>query len=349
MRKIVLIAAALLLPCMLRPGLASGSASGLSPVVMPSAPGNGADEERRENRAAEIWLPLMRRLDADGMGGPDLPVFFAALAPIVSQEPMGRKIRELYTSKFLRPPPDPNAPPSPRPLLYKNVISPENVARCRDFLRAHAAAFAAAETRYQVPKEIAVALLFVETRLGEALGKEGAFYTLASMASSSRPEDISEWLSRLPGYEERLDWMLDIMPRRADWAYGELRALIAFARAQGVNPLSVPGSIYGAVGICQFMPSNLIPYGADGNGDGVVDPFNVADAVASLSNYLARHGWKKGLDRAQRHAVLKKYNRLDIYANTILTLADAVRKAESFRAVPNENKKQTSRATTRRQ
>jgi membrane-bound lytic murein transglycosylase B len=83
--------------------------------------------------------------------------------------------------------------------------------------------------------------------------------------------------------------------------------------------------MYGAMGLCQFMPSSIEPYGADGNDDGVIDFFLVDDAVASLSNYLQKNGWKPGLSRAARHTVLRRYNRQDMYANTILGLADMIR------------------------
>ena len=275
-------------------------------------------------QVSPVWEPLLRRLAGDGISGPDVEAMFAGLGGDISQEPMGRKMRELYTSKFLRQPPDPSAPKTPRPRLYKDVVTAENAALCRNFLQQYAPAFALAELRYGVPKEIAVSLLFVETRLGTVLGKVSAFYTLASMASCSRPEDIGRWLPQLPGYESRLDWMTEVMPRRSDWAYKELRALIVFTRAQGTDPLTMPGSIYGAVGMCQFMPSNLAHYGADGDGDGVVDLFTVPDAVASLSRYLALHGWKAGISRQRQHALLKTYNRADIYANTILALSDVV-------------------------
>ena len=51
--------------------------------------------------------------------------------------------------------------------------------------------------------------------------------------------------------------------------------------------------------------------------------FTVPDAVASLANYLAQHGWNKAATRAQKQKVIKTYNRIDIYANTILGLAEA--------------------------
>ncbi len=271
-----------------------------------------------------VWQPLIARLAADGISGPDIDSYFARLGEVPTQDPMGRKVRELYRRAFLRTPPDPNAPKTPRPRFYKGVVTEENARKCREYLAANADAFASAEARYGVPKSIAAALLFVETRLGTMLGTESAFYTLSSMASSTAPEHISLWLPKLPGYEAHLDWMAELMPKRADWAYKELRALLAYARAQNIDPFTMPGSIYGAIGICQFMPSNLVPYGADGDGDGIVDLFTVPDAVASLSNYLVKHGWKPGISRTRQHALLKAYNRADIYANTILALSDLI-------------------------
>ena len=228
------------------------------------------------------WLPLYQRLRADGLDGPDLPALFASMGT-PSQDPMGRKIKELYTKAFA---------PKPKPTP---------------------------------PRQISVSLLFVETRLGTFLGKEKAFYTLASMASSRRPEAISTYVAQLPGSTaaDRQSWIQQRMEQRSDWAYKELVALLKNIRSSGEDALAMPGSIYGAIGLCQFMPTNISHYGADGNGDGVVNLFTVPDAVASLSNYLAQHGWNKAVTRAQKQKVIKTYNRIDIYANTILGLAEA--------------------------
>ena len=71
------------------------------------------------------------------------------------------------------------------------------------------------------PRQISVSLLFVETRLGTFLGKEKAFYTLASMASSRRPEAISTYVAQLPGSTaaDRQSWIQQRMEQRSDWAY----------------------------------------------------------------------------------------------------------------------------------
>ena len=276
------------------------------------------------------WLPLYQRLRADGLDGPDLPALFASMGT-PSQDPMGRKIKELYTKAFA-PKPKPTPPSSkpttparPKPLVYPGVITAENVEKCRAFLEANKPAFDYAERTFGVPRQISVSLLFVETRLGTFLGKEKAFYTLASMASSRRPEAISTYVAQLPGSTaaDRQSWIQQRMEQRSDWAYKELVALLKNIRSSGEDALAMPGSIYGAIGLCQFMPTNISHYGADGNGDGVVNLFTVPDAVASLSNYLALHGWNKAATRAQKQKVIKTYNRIYIYANTILGLAEA--------------------------
>ena len=280
---------------------------------------------------ADAWLPLLDRLRQDGLTGDEIAYLFVRLGEAPSQDPMGRKVQELYTGKFLRTPKPPapkdntpNATGIPRP-WYKGFVTDANARRCRTFINTHLDAFKASEETYGVPTEVAAALLFVETRLGDYLGEQNAFVTLASMAASRSPEAIPDWLSKLPGVENRMDWVSARMQDKADWAYDELKALLEYSLANGVDPFEIPGSGYGAVGLCQFMPSNLSRYAVDGDGDGIVDLFAPADAVASLSNYLARHGWKKDLAVPEQIRVLRRYNNLAVYANTILALAEKIR------------------------
>ncbi len=280
---------------------------------------------------AEVWLPLLTRLAGDGIEGPEIEYLFVRLGPAPSQEPMGRKVEELYTNAFIRKPKKPSqqdTEPStsaiPKP-WYKGVVTDANARRCRNFLNTYAEYFEAAEEKYKVPKEIAVSLLFVETRLGDYLGKHNAFETLASMAASTSPEFIPDWISKLPDVDKRMDWVSERMQDKSTWAYNELRALLRYSMENGIDPLEVPSSFYGAIGLCQFMPSNLAPYADDGNEDGIIDLFNPADAIFSLSLYLSKHGWKEDTTAiADRRKVLKRYNNLNIYANTIMALAEKI-------------------------
>ena len=280
--------------------------------------------ETAKKMLAPCWLPLQRRLVADGLPAYAVDEYLSELAPMPTQSPMGRKMLELYKRKFF-----PQPPKSQKQRYYKGVVTAANAALCRDFIAANQASFDAAQSRFGVPPSIAASLLFVETRLGKVLGDvpENAFYTLASMAVSTRPGDIAEWLPRMKGYEDHLGWMDETMRKRADWAYNETRALVAHMIRDKVPPAHLPGSIYGAVGLCQFMPSNISTYGADGDGDGRVDLFTVPDAVASLANYLYRHGWRAGQSREKQHKLLMTYNHSQVYAKTILALADLVRVA----------------------
>lgn len=302
-------------------GSSGGSATGSG--------GEPAPADGGEPRGiAPVWRPLRARLARDGVAGPEVDALLASFDPLPTQSPMGRKMRELYRGRFM---PSPRKQASP---YYKGVVSQANAAICRKFIDENRQAFGLAQSRYGVPPSIACALLFVETRLGKVLGDvpENALFTLASMSVCREPEDIDGWLDKMPGYEKHLDWMRQTMARRADWAYGETRALLRHMVANGLGPERVPGSIYGAVGLCQFMPSNIPVYGADGNGDGRIDLFAIPDAVASLSRYLAKHGWKRGISQARAAEVLMSYNHSRTYADTILALARLIDSAAAGRA-----------------
>jgi murein DD-endopeptidase MepM/ murein hydrolase activator NlpD len=54
----------------------------------------------------------------------------------------------------------------------------------------------------------------------------------------------------------------------------------------GWNPNAV--SPVGAQGLAQFMPGTWIGEGVDGDGDGIRDPFNPADAIASQASFMCK-------------------------------------------------------------
>ncbi len=278
----------------------------------------------------QTWQDLSIKLQRDGLDPAFAKKIFASLDMPPSSVPMGIKVRELYTNAYL---PKPKARPQkpietklgiPGP-WFKGVVTTANAKACKDFMNKHAVAFARAELNYGVPSEVAAALLFVETRLGGYLGKHNAFHMLASMSVTRNPADIPEYIEKLQGADQHLPWIRDKMEIKANWAYGELKALLLYCQANGLDPLKIKGSVYGAIGLCQFMPSNIARYGVDGNGDGIIDLFSVDDAVASLSNYLRRNGWRSGLSIERQTRVLRSYNAMDIYAHTILALAKTIR------------------------
>lgn len=292
----------------------------LCAAIMP-AQATANDEDLQIN---DCWLPLLEKLKEDKMHGADIEHWFASLPDEFSSRPMGAKVSTLFKSRFIPPYFAYFRKPVPPPELYPGVVTSDNILKCQLFLEENLELFEEAEKKYHVPKEILVSLLMVETRLGTYMGTEKAFWSLACMASSNHPESIESYLKRLPFTDEHDKWLQDILQARSEWAYIELKALIMYCRLHEHNPLEITGSIYGAIGICQFMPSNIPFYGVDGNGDGKIDLFCLEDAVHSAGNFLKTHGWKKNNTRERRTRLLRYYNNSTAYANTILTLADGV-------------------------
>ena len=280
---------------------------------------------------AETWQPLMLRLQKDGIEASYLRSMFGRMGTAYSHMPMGTKVAELFKIKYVpRTPRTTPASKSDTPPVYKNMLKPEIVLRCKGYLEQHAKAFALMEKQYGVPKEIVASLLMVETRHGAFLGKNSAFWSLACMAAADTPERVEAVFPELPlpMTPDKEGWLKKILQERSAWAQKELLALIVYSKANGLDPLAMPGSVYGAIGICQFMPSNLSPFAVDGNMDGVISLFEPVDAIFSVGNYLKEHGWVgadfKEKDRDGHHASLKRYNKSNVYANTILALADAI-------------------------
>lgn len=275
--------------------------------------------------AAECWAPLILRLQNDPKASPEVTRYFCTL-PEYSPAPMGTKVKELFTNAFMRKPRVDDGKPKPPPSrIYRNVVTAATLQKCVDFMETHKATLDAVEKKYPIPREVLVALLFVETRLGTYVGKENAFWSLACMAAADSPERVRGGLGDIPITDKHDAWLQAKLTDKSNWAYNELRSLLVFCDAQSLDLHAIPGSVYGAIGICQFMPSNLLPYGDDGDGDGVVNLFSVPDAVFSAAKYLTKHGWQENMRVEGQRSVLKRYNNLTIYANTILALAESVR------------------------
>jgi membrane-bound lytic murein transglycosylase B len=136
------------------------------------------------------------------------------------------------------------------------------------FWRANAATLERAQNEFGVPAEIVVAIIGVETFYGRNTGSYRVADALTTLA---------------------FDY-----PRRAEYFRNELKQFLLQAREQKISPLAPKGSYAGAQGLPQFMPSSLRDYAVDYDNDGKIDLAADVDAVGSVANYLARHGWQTG-------------------------------------------------------
>ena len=222
--------------------------------------------------------------------------------------------------------------PTPKagPLVYKSIMTPERLAEARAFFAANGKLLLLLERQYGIPGGIAVGILTVETRLGQYLGEKSAFLTLASMALCDDFRCVATAFKDESITQGRRHWLERRTAQKADWAYGECKALLTYAQQVRRDPLSIPGSFYGAIGIAQFMPTQALRHGVDGNGDGVVDLFVLDDALFSMGNYLMSNGWRGSMRsrRKQRRAIYN-YNHSRIYVNTFLAVADYLEEGET--------------------
>ena len=214
-------------------------------------------------------------------------------------------------------------------LNYAQFTTEESIKKAKDYIGKHHDKLTKAEKNYGVDKNVVTAILLVETRLGTHTGSSPILNTLATMASLKDP-DRRETLfqnitnpNRLPRetFEKQAD-------RRWNWAYEQLKAFLEYTEREDMDPLSIYGSYAGALGIAQFLPTSILAYARDGNGDGRIDLFDHADAIASVANYLKTFGWKPGISRDKAEKAVFAYNRSSYYVNTILTIADLLEKQE---------------------
>jgi membrane-bound lytic murein transglycosylase B len=123
-----------------------------------------------------------------------------------------------------------------------------------------------ARMRYGVAPEYVVAIIGVETSYGRNTGSWRVIDALATL-----------------GFD---------YPPRADFFRGELTQYLLLTREEGFDPGSLKGSYAGAMGYGQFIPSSFRAYAVDFDADGRRDIWNNRiDAIGSVANYFARHGW----------------------------------------------------------
>lgn len=77
-----------------------------------------------------------------------------------------------------------------------------------------------------------------------------------------------------------------------------------------------------AVGPMQFLPGTWQIYGADGNGDGSMDPQNVDDAALAAARYLCAGGADLSTTSGRWSAVFR-YNHSARYVSLVIALADS--------------------------
>jgi membrane-bound lytic murein transglycosylase B len=212
------------------------------------------------------------------------------------------------------------------PERYTQFLNPESILLAKKFLSQNLKILRKMETQFHVDKEVAIAILLVESRFGENIGKYRVIPTLASMALMDSPENLRKNFITLREIDPELsyEWIEALGKRKAEWAYHELKCFLKIIHHEKIDPLEVFGSTAGALGMAQFIPSSYLAYALSKKG---FESWLLSkeDAIFSIGNYLKSLGWKKKLPIEKKKQILWYYNRSEPYVETILQLAKKIR------------------------
>ena len=151
-------------------------------------------------------------------------------------------------------------------------VTAANIQKGSQFWGQYGAHLQRAQQQYGVDPAYIVGIMGVETRWGRILGKHRVIDALTTSALTNQ--------------------------RRSQFFFDELADYMLMSRSERMDPLAPKGSYAGAMGYGQFMPSSFRSYAVDFDGDGVKDLWNPVDAIGSIANYFAQHGWRSGQEVA---------------------------------------------------
>lgn len=151
----------------------------------------------------------------------------------------------------------------------KNMLNDIRINYGVKYFKEHKYELLKAQNQYGVPAHIISGIIGMETNYGNSPMRFRAVDSIATLAF--------------------------YYPRRAEYFQRELEALFLFTKKTDTNIFDIKSSYAGAIGIPQFMPSNVLTYAVSGTGDKHIDIINNhLDALYSVANFLKRKGWKTG-------------------------------------------------------
>ena len=228
---------------------------------------------RASRRVALAMLASLPALPALGASG-EFPAFLQSMWPQAQAQGVRRETFDAVVAGLT---PDNGLPRSsggqpefdkPLQAYFREAVSAGRVAQGRQLAATHAAALAAAEAKYGVPGEIALAAWGMESDYGRTRGSRDILRTLATQAwtRTDRPVFRDEFVA----------------------------ALVILDRGE-VPRSKLVGSWAGAMGDPQFLPSAYLKYAASAAGGAAPDIWdNPADVVTSVASFLRAEGWAPG-------------------------------------------------------
>jgi lytic murein transglycosylase len=189
--------------------------------------------------------------------------------------------------------------------FYARRVGPGLMRRGQSLMRQHQATLDRIEKSFGVPAPILISIWGLETNYGaDSSGKYSIIRSLATLAYDCR---------------------------RTDFFTGHLLDALRILDRGDLTLAQMRGGWAGEIGHTQFLPSGYYKYAVDFDGDGRRDlERSVPDMLASTANFLKGHGWQAGQsweEGTPNYAVLKDWNRAEVYQRTIAVMASKLREA----------------------
>jgi lytic murein transglycosylase len=187
--------------------------------------------------------------------------------------------------------------------FYARRVDDALLRRGQSLMRTHAGTFERVRKQFGVQPEIIVAIWGLETGYGSNMGAR--FSIVRSLATLS--------------YD----------CRRSAFFTGQLLDSLRIVQQGDMTPSQLRGGWAGEIGQTQFLPTPYVKYAVDFDGDGRRDlVHSIPDLLASTANFLKGHGWQAGGSwepGSANYAVLKDWNRAEVYQRTISVMATRLR------------------------
>jgi membrane-bound lytic murein transglycosylase B len=171
--------------------------------------------------------------------------------------------------------------PSPTPSIKNwrsyqaRFLDPVRVNAGVEFWRENRATLQRAYQEFGVPPEMIVGIIGVETIYGRYMGNFRVLDALTTLSFD------------YPNTANRADRQATFRKNLEDY--------LVWTRDAQIDPNTVLGSYTGAIGIPQFLPSSIVQYAVDYEGNKRIDlRTSEADAIGSVANYLRQNGWESG-------------------------------------------------------
>lgn len=170
---------------------------------------------------------------------------------------------------------------------FNRAVTDWRITKGKLLLKKYHAELAEVTKKYGVPERFLVSFWGMETNFGAYTGSTPIIESLATLS-----------------YDDR----------RSDFFSKELISALKILDQGNVTIDEMKGSWAGAMGQCQFMPSNYLKYAVDGDKSGQKDLWNsLPDVFNSMGNFLQALGWQRGENWGREVALPKGFD---------LTLAD---------------------------